>query len=116
MNKVEYFRRLNGRLPTQEWLDEQEYGVVTGFLAKFMMVEAEGLNLLKTNVLRRIKGQQDLYEVKHDGYRIISFFDTKINTFIMLNGFKKQKMNERPEISRGIKLMKEYLSIYGGNK
>jgi hypothetical protein len=113
---IEYFRRLNGRVPAQEWLDKQEYSISAGFLAKFRMAEAEGLNLLKTKALEKIIGQPNLYEIKYRSYRIITYFDKSIDTFLMLNGFKKQKMNEKMEIERGIKLMNEYLAIYGGNK
>ena len=116
MHKVEYFRRLNGRVTTQKWLDKQEHDISAGFLAKFRMAEAEGLNLLNTNALAKIVGQSNLYEIKYRSYRIITYFDTSINTFIMLNGFKKQKMNEKMEIEKGIRLMNEYLAVYGGNK
>lgn len=116
MYNVEYFRRLSGRVPTQEWLDKQECGISAGFLAKFRMAEAEGLNLLKTNALAKITGQPNLYEIKYRSYRIITYYDTSIDTFIMLNGFKKQKMNEKMEIERGIRLMNEYLAVYGGNE
>ena len=116
MHRVEYFRKLNGKVPTQDWLDKQEYGISAGFLAKFRMIESEGLNLLQTRVLKRVIGQPNLYEVIYSKYRIITYFDEKIDTFMMMNGFKKQKMNEKMEIERGIRLMKEYLAIYGGNK
>jgi len=80
------------------------------------MVEAEGLNLLKTKALEKIVGQPNLYEIKYRSYRIISYFDKSINTFMMFNGFKKQKMNEKMKIERGIRLMNEYLALYGGDK
>lgn len=113
---IEYYRKLNGRLPTKDWLDDQEYNIAAGFLSKFRMIEAEGLNLLQTNVLKKISGQPNLYEIKFRSYRIVTYFVEEINTFIMLNGFKKQKMNEKQEIIKGIKLKNEYLAIYGGNK
>jgi len=79
--------------------------------AKMRMLEAEGLNLLNTNVLKPIVGQSSLYEIKYSRYRIITFFDMRIRTFILLHGFVKQQMNERREIQRGIQLKEEYLAI-----
>jgi hypothetical protein len=116
LHKVEYFRRLNSRIPTQEWLDKQEFGISAGFSAKFKMLEVEGFNLLNTNVLEKIIGQPNLYEVKFRSYRIIIYYETTIDTFFTLNGFKKQKMNEKMEIERGVRLMNEYLVLNGGNK
>ena len=76
------------------------------------MLEAEGLKLLGTNVLKHIVGQSNLFEVRYSNYRIITYFDDRIDTFILLNGFRKQRMNERGEILRGIELKDEYLAIF----
>jgi mRNA-degrading endonuclease RelE of RelBE toxin-antitoxin system len=116
LRKVEYFRRLNGRFPTQEWLDKQEFSVSAGFSAKFRMIEVEGLNLLQTNVLKKIIGQPNLYEIKFGGYRIITYHEITVDTFFMLNGFRKHRMNEKMEVEKGVRLMKEYLLLSGGNK
>lgn len=104
-----YFVRINGSCPISEWLDSQEVKVSAGFLAKFRMLEVEGLKLLNTNVIKHIVGQSHLYEIRYGRYRIITFFDERINSFVLLNGFRKQKMNEQREIQRGIKLKEEYL-------
>lgn len=110
MYKLEYFTRLNGSKPAEYWLDGQERKVIAGFLAKFRMIEIEGLNMLNTNVMRPISGQSNLYEIRYSDYRIITYYDSRITTFIMLSGFRKQRMNERREIQRGIRLKDEYLS------
>lgn len=115
MHKVVYFRRVNGRKPTAIWLDTLEKNVTAGILAKLGMLEAGGLSLLDTNILKHIVGQQDLYEIKYGQFRLLVYYDKKIDSFITLNGFKKQKMNEHEEIEFGIKLRKEYLTLYGGN-
>jgi len=109
--KVEYFVRINGSCPASEWLDSLGTRVSAIVMAKFRMLEAEGLKLLGTNVLKHIIGQPNLYEVRHSSYRIITYFDERINAFILLNGFRKQRMNERGEILRGIELKDEYLAI-----
>ena len=111
MYNVEYFVRINGSCPASEWLDSLGMRVSASLFAKFRMLEAEGLKLLGTNVLKHIVGQTDLYEVIYSSFRIIAYFDGRINSFILLNGFKKQRMNERGEISRGIRLKEEYLAI-----
>lgn len=111
MYQIEYFTRLNGKTPARDWLNEQENRISAGLIAKFRMIEVEGLNLLKTNVLKRIVGQPDLYEIKYGDYRIITYLDSRIDTFILLNGFRKQRMNERREIRGGIRLKEEYLAF-----
>ena len=116
MCKVEYFVRINGGCPAAEWLDSLGAKVSANLFAKFRMLEAEGLKLLGTNVLKHIKGQHNLYEVRSSSYRIITYLDEGINTFVLLNGFKKQKMNERGEIVRGVELKNEYLAILEGGK
>lgn len=111
MYKVEYFVRINGSCPVSEWLDSLGTRASAVLFAKFRMLEAEGLKLLGTNVLKHIIGQSNLYEVRYSSYRIITYFDERTNSFILLNGFRKQRMNERAEILRGIELKDEYLEI-----
>ena len=111
MYKVEYFVRINGSCPASEWLDSLGMRESARLFAKFRMLEAEGLKLLRTNVLRHIVGQANLYEIRYSSYRIITYFDERIDNFILLNGFRKQRMNERREIQRGIELRDEYLAI-----
>ena len=79
-------------------------------IAKIRMLEAEGLNLLNTNVLKRIVGHPNLYEIRTGHYRILNYYDIEKNTFILLNGFIKKKMNERGHILIGTQLKEEYLS------
>jgi len=79
--------------------------------SKLRMLEAEGLKLLGTKILRQIVGQPHLYEVRYSSYRIITYFDERMDTFFLLNGFQKQRMNERREVLRGIELKNEYLVL-----
>ena len=111
MYNVEYFVRINGSCPASEWLGTQGTQVEAIFSAKFRMLEAEGLNLLNTNVLKKIVGQQHLYEIRYSSYRVLTYFNEIAKTFILLNGFRKQRMNERMEMAKGIKLKDEYLAI-----
>lgn len=114
MYKVEYFVRINGSCPASEWLDSLGKRDSATLFAKFRMLEAEGLKLLGTKVLRQIVGQSHLYEIRYSSCRIITYFDERIDTFVLLNGFRKQRMNERGEILRGIELKNEYLMILRG--
>lgn len=115
MYKTDYFVRINGSCPASGWLDSLGMRESAPLFAKFKMLEAEGLKLLGTKVLKQIVGQPHLYEIRYSGYRIITYFDEKIDTFILLNGFRKQRMNERREILRGIELKNEYLAIQRGD-
>jgi len=109
--KVEFFIRINGGCPIKVWLCGIGKKPEAILRTKLRMLEVEGLRLLNTNILKPIVGQTNLYEVRYSRYRIITFFDVRINVFILLNGFIKQRMNENKEIQRGVQLKEEYLLI-----
>jgi mRNA-degrading endonuclease RelE of RelBE toxin-antitoxin system len=108
--KVELFIRGNQSCIVQDWLDSIGKKPAAIIFSKLRMLEVEGLNLLKTNVLKRIVGEADLYEIRAGRYRILTYYDKDGRKFILLNGFTKQKMNERGHILIGIQLKEEYLS------
>lgn len=114
MYKVVYFVRVNNNCPILEWLDSIELGTSSAIITKFRMLEVEGTKLLGTNILKKIEGQPNLFEIKYSQFRVLTYLDEKHKAFIILNGFRKQKMNERGEIMKGVRLKEEYIAFMRG--
>ena len=46
-----------------------------------------GLDLLDTKAMDKI--EDDIYELRPGSYRVLCFFDQPIDTFLLMNGFRK---------------------------
>ena len=47
-----------------------------------------GLDLLDTNMMDHIEDQ--IFELRPGGYRVLCFYDQAVETFVLLNGFRKE--------------------------
>lgn len=110
MYKLEYYTRPNGAQPVAEWLDKldrQKYAVIA---AKMVKLQQAGLELLKTEMLKSIKGISGLYELRGGQCRVLVYYDKGNDEFVMLHGFLKKKARESHEIDEGVRLLREYLA------
>jgi phage-related protein len=60
-------------------------------------------------MMRPFKGYgNDFYEIKYSKYRIALYHKTLNNEFILLHGFKKERMKETREIETAYSRLREY--------
>src|SRR3972149_2857473 len=96
--RIEYYKEPSGRQPVPEWLDSLDKKTREYLRDKVVRLQHHGLILLDTNMMRPIKGYcGDFYEIKFNKYRITLYHQTSSNTFILLHGFKKERMRETQE-------------------
>ncbi len=78
---------------------------------KIVRLQQRGLMLLDTSMMRPIKGYgSDFYEIKYSKHRIALYHETVSNTFVLLHGFKKERMRETQEIKTAYSRLREYQS------
>lgn len=109
MYYIEYYTEPSGRQPVAEWLDGLDKKTRNNMQDKVVRLQQHGLVLLNTSMMRPIKGYgSDFYEIKYSKYRIALYHETASNTFILLNGFKKERMREPQEIETAYSRLREY--------
>jgi hypothetical protein len=108
--KITYYARPDTTQPVADWLDSISYENQAVVMAKIQALEENGLVLLGTNMLSRLKGgDSDFYELRGGQCRVALYFDRSRNTFVLLHGFLKKRQNERSEIESARSLLHEYL-------
>lgn len=112
MYTIDYYTRPNGNQPARDWLFYSlDKGLRAGIMAKIQYLEEHGLVLLGTKMLKPVKGEHGLYELKSGQCRVIVYYDTrKGHEFVLLNGFLKTRGRERQKIDEARSLLYEYLS------
>jgi phage-related protein len=111
MWRIEYYTENSGRQPVADWVDNLDKKVNAYLKDRIIRLQQHGLILLDTNMMRPLKGcGGDFYEIKYNKYRIALFHDTIINTFVLLHGFKKERMRETKEIETACSRLREYKS------
>ena len=107
--QIAYHTESRGRQPVAEWLDGLDKKTRDYLQDKISLLKQHGLLLLKTNMMRVIKGYGGgFYELKYDKYRIALYHEQTSNTFILLHGFKKERMRETQEIKTAHSRLREY--------
>lgn len=84
--------------------------------AKIRKLAENGLELLKTDMLDRIAGDdKDLYELRGIKlkWRVAVYFDRPVEAFVLLNGWRKQRRKQTGDIRRARYLLHEYLESRG---
>ena len=112
MHRLKYFIRLNGDEPVREWLCELEKHNRAQYhriATKIDKLEIEGFKLLATQMMTRLKGKDDLYELRGGQCRVIVYYDERSSEFVLLHGFLKKRRTETREIEEGSRLLQEYL-------
>ena len=114
---VEYYTRSSGRQPVAEWRDELDKSFKAVIDAKIVSLTEHGLDLLRTEMLVTIRGDdRDLYELRGGQCRIAVYFDRQRNIFVLLYGRVKKGRVAKQEIEQARRLLREYLSMRGGNE
>ena len=109
--QVEYHTEPDGKQPVAEWLDSLERHARTHMRDKVIRLQQEGLVLLKTSMMKRIIGYgSDFYELRYSNFRIALYHDNETNAFVLLHGFKKERMRETREIGTAYARLREYQS------
>jgi len=97
--RIDYYTESSGRQPVAEWLKSLNNNIRLHMRDKVVRLQQKGLMLLNTSMMRPIKGYgSDFYEIKYSKYRIALYHEKASNTFILLHGFKKERMRETQEI------------------
>ena len=109
MYYVEYYTEHSGRTPVADWLDDLDKNISAHMQDKIVRLQQNGLRLLNTSMMRRIKGYGgDFYELVYSKYRIPLYYDTARDIFILLHGFKKERRRESIEIRTAYSRLREY--------
>lgn len=109
MYTIDYYTRPNGNQPARDWLFCLDKRLRAGIVAKIQYLEEHGLVLLGTKMLKSVKGEHGLYELRAGQCRVIAYYDGG-NKFVLLNGFLKKRGRERGKIDEARSLLCEYLS------
>jgi len=108
---IDYYTEPSGRKPVAEWLDNLDKKTSAYMQDKIVRLQQNGLVLLNTSMMKPIKGYgSDFYELKYDKYRIALHHETTNDAFILLHGFKKERMRESREIGIAYSRLREYQS------
>jgi phage-related protein len=111
MWRIEYYAEPSGRQPVAEWLDSLDKKTREYIRDKIVRLQQHGLMLLNTNMMRPIKGYaSNFYEIKYSKYRVTLYHETSSDNFILLHGFKKERMREIQEIDTAYSRLREYQS------
>jgi phage-related protein len=109
MWRVQYYQEPMGHQPVAEWLDDLDKKTRVHIQDKVVRLQQYGLTLLNTSMMRHLKGYgSDFYEIKYSKYRIALYHEITSNTFILLHGFKKERMRETQEIEIAYSRLCEY--------
>ena len=109
MWRIDYYSEPSGRQPVAEWLDRLERKARNNILDKIVRLQQYGLILLNTNMMKPIKGYGgDFYEIIYSQYRIALYHKIINGTFILLHGFKKERMRETKQIEIAYSRLCEY--------
>jgi hypothetical protein len=112
MYTIDYYTRPNGAQPAAAWLDGLDKRLRAGIMDKIQSLEEHGLVLLSTKMLKPVKGEHGLYELRAGQCRVVAYYDRGKggDKFVLMNGFLKKKRRERGKIDEARSLLYEYLS------
>jgi hypothetical protein len=114
MYRIEFFMKLNGEEPALIWINSRDGSIRPNIYQRIETLKKEGLNLLNTNSLDTIKGDDpDFYELRNltKKWRLGLYFDEGENTFVLLHGWKHDEQHPR-EQQKEIEKARQYLHEY----
>ena len=111
VRKIEFFKKENGRIPIEEFLDSLPDKVVQKIIAVLELVETEVIvpvkffkKLVNTELWEcRIRRESNIY-------RLLCFFDNKDKVVIATGFIKKTQKTPQQELDRAEKYRREYFS------
>ena len=112
MPQVIQFMTASGSIPYQEFLRSVRLSGDPGTVRKCRRtldkLRANGFDLLNTSMMDNIEG--DIYELRVGAYRLFCFYDRPADTFVLLNGFRKQTQRTPDgQKARAMALANQYL-------
>lgn len=111
MSAIEYYHRPNGQIPSAEWLEKLEMHDRAVVKAKIQKLMDNGLELLHTNMMKPIKGDDgDFYELVAGDFRLATYFNRRKGIFFLLNGWMKKGRSQPRDIENGRQLLHEMLN------
>ncbi len=112
--RVEYYSDRRGNQPVRDWLRSLGTKDRAVIRDKITALEEQGLSLLATQVLRKLRGLRyrdlDLYELRPKPFRIGVYFDSRNGAFILLHGWRGHAGPEEAEFVRLRHARDDYLS------
>jgi len=109
MYYIDYYTEPSGRQPVAEWLDGLDKNTKAVIMDKIGQLEEQGLTLLRTNMMKRIKNRdKDFYELIGGRSRIALYYEVISNCFVLLHGFTKKRQRETREINIARSRLHEY--------
>lgn len=107
--RVEFYFTDEGRMPAKELLERIAEQKVTFKLAASVTWLADAGILYDERRYRIVERKHRIYEFKTAAYRFFNFFSSS-GKLIIINGYmKKSKKIDKKELSRAVKLKKDYL-------
>ena len=117
MYVIEYYVRSGGRKPAGEWIGSLEQSLQAVIDTKTKMLAQYGLELLKTDMVKTISGEdRDLHELRCGQSRIAFYFNRKQSKFVLLCGWLKKKQKHEKDIEYARRLVREYFSVSEGKE
>ena len=117
MYVIEYYVRSGGRKPAGEWIGSLEQSLQAVIDTKTKMLAQYGLELLKTDMVKTISGEdRDLYELRCGQCRVAFYYNRRQSKFILLCGWLKKKQRHEQDIEHARRLVHEYLLASEGKE
>jgi phage-related protein len=109
MKEILFYKKLNGTVPLEEFLDSLNSNQASKILWTLRLVR--NLERVPKEFLKKLKGTNDIWEIRihfgNDIFRILGFFDDQ--RIILTNGFvKKSQKTPKNEIELAEHRKKEY--------
>jgi hypothetical protein len=117
MYNIIYFKHVNGKEPARDWIKSRDGSIRPNIYRKIEDLKKEGLNLLGTNSLDTISGDDaDFYELRNItlNWRIGFYYNREYKSFVLLHGWRHDENHEsehQREIEKARKYLHEYLSL-----
>lgn len=113
MFRVSRYTRPSGRCPFSEFMEGLTRAGDKKTLAKIdaavsQLTELGSSALVKVGLAEKMN---DVWQLRPGQHRVFYFLDSKNQTYLLLNGFKKQKQNTpENELKRAEQLRQEYFA------
>lgn len=111
MYAIEYYVTSRGHRPVKEWIDGLDQRLQSLIDTKTKRLAQYGLELVKTDMVKTILGEdRSLYELRCGQCRIAFYDDRRRGTFVLLHGWLKKKRKHERDIEHARRLLRDYLA------
>lgn len=110
MNKIIFYKKQNGTVPVQDFLDSLPLKDRKKMLRTIGLLKSEGINLREPNSSHIGNKIYELRSKVSTNIQRVFYFCDSGNEFVLLHGFTKKTQNTPPaEIARAEKYRKDYM-------